>query len=162
MRESFAVLDRSNTGNITAADLTHQLNELGLDSSSSSLSTYFPPGTTSLNLSSYLHLLCSDLTGLTDTRELMEAFSAFDVDDSGQIDVQELKDAVMSTMPEPGEDGRRLSEREVDMAMEGFIGRRAFRRGAVNNTGGLEKKLVFRYGDFVKGIWGAGGGEDEG
>jgi hypothetical protein len=89
----------------------------------------------------------------------MDAFSTFDADDSGQIDVQELKDALLSTMPEPGEDQRRLSEREIDMVMEGFTGRRAFRRGATSNTAGLgsgDRKPVFRYGDFVKGIWGAG------
>jgi hypothetical protein len=89
----------------------------------------------------------------------MDAFSTFDADDSGQIDVQELKDALLSTMPEPGEDQRRLSEREVDMVMEGFTGRRAFKRGAASNTAGLGsdgRKPVFRYGDFVKSMWGTG------
>jgi Ca2+-binding EF-hand superfamily protein len=159
MRESFAVLDRNNTGAVTPADLTHQLNELGFDSSSAALSQYFPPGTSSINLSSYLHLLSSDLTRLTSSAELMDAFSTFDADDSGQIDVQELKDALLSTMPEPGEDQRRLSEREVDMVMEGFTGRRAFKRGAASNTAGLGsdgRKPVFRYGDFVKSMWGTG------
>lgn len=158
MRESFAVLDRKNAGNITPTDLTHQLNELGFDSSSAALAHYFPPGTSSLNLSSYLHLLSADLTRLTSSSELMDALSTFDADDSGQIDVQELKDALSSTMPEPGEDQRRMSEQEVDMVLEGFTGRRAFRRGAASNTAGLgggDKKPVFRYGDFVKGIWGA-------
>lgn len=90
----------------------------------------------------------------------MEAFSAFDADDSGQIDVGELREALITTLPEAGEEQRRLSEREVDMVMEGFTGRRAFKRGAVANTAGLgtgARKEVFRYGDFVKGIWGAGG-----
>ncbi|KIW08790.1 uncharacterized protein PV09_00724 [Verruconis gallopava] len=159
MRESFAVLDRANTGFITQSDLVHQLNELGLDASPAALSQYFPPGSSSLNLSSYLHLLSADLTRLTSSTELMDAFSTFDVDDSGQIDVQELKEALLSTMPEPGEDQRRLTEREVDMAMEGFTGRRAFKKGAAGNTAGLgagDRRPVFRYGDFVKGIWGVG------
>ena len=157
MRESFAVLDRKNTGSVTPADLTHQLNELGLDSSQAALSQYFPPGTSSLNLSSYLHLLSADLTRLTSSAELLDALSTFDADDSGQIDVQELVEALVSTVPEDGE--RRMTEREVEMVMEGFTGRRAFRRGAASNTAGLggdNRKPVFRYGEFVKGIWGAG------
>jgi len=52
-----------------------------------------------------------------------------------------------------------LSEREVDRAMDGFVGRRMFKRGQMSNNAGLggSKKEVFRYGDFVGGIWGAGG-----
>jgi hypothetical protein len=88
----------------------------------------------------------------------MAAFSAFDEDDSGQIDVGELRDALLSTAPEPGEGGRMLSEREVDRVMDGFVGRRMFKKGAMANNAGLGgKKEVFRYGDFVGGIWGASG-----
>jgi Ca2+-binding EF-hand superfamily protein len=157
MRESFAVLDRSNTGSVTPADLTHQLNELGLDSSSAALSQYFPPGSGSLNLAAYLNLLSSDLARLTSSMELLDALATFDADDSGQIDAQELKEALVSTMPD---EGRRLTEQEVDMVMEGFTGRRAFKRGAAANSGGLgagERRPVFRYGEFVRGIWGAEG-----
>jgi len=159
MRESFAVLDHKNHGVITPSDVSQQLAELGLDTSSSSLSTYFPPSQQSINLSSYLNLLCSDLTMLSRQEELLAAFSAFDEDDSGQIDVGELRDAVLSTMPEAGEGGRMLSEREVDRAMEGFVGRRMFKRGQAGNNAGLgnSKKEVFRYGDFVSGIWGGNG-----
>jgi Ca2+-binding EF-hand superfamily protein len=158
MRESFAVLDRQNTGAVRAADVSQQLAELGLDTSSSSLSTYFPSGQNSINLSSYLQLLCGDLTALSRQEELLAAFSAFDEDDSGQIDVGELRDALLSTAPEPGEGGRPLSEREVDRVMDGFVGRRMFKKGQMGNNAGLGgKKEVFRYGDFVSGIWGAGG-----
>ena len=128
-----------------------------MDSSPAALSHYFPPGTTSLNLSSYLHLLSADLTRLTSSAELLDALSTFDADDSGQIDVQELVEALVSTVPEDGE--RRMTEREVEMVMEGFTGRRAFRRGAAGNSAGLGsdgRKPVFRYGEFVKGIWGNG------
>jgi Ca2+-binding EF-hand superfamily protein len=164
MRESFAVLDRSNSGSLTAKDLTDQLNELGMDTSTTALSQYFPPGTSSLNLASYLSLLSSDLTRLSSQTELLDALSTFDTDDSGQIDVQELMDALVSTVPEEGE--RRMTEKEVDMCFDGFTGRRAFRKGAAGNTGGLgsnDRRPVFRYGEFVNGIWGvqAGGGEAE-
>ncbi|KAF2435504.1 hypothetical protein EJ08DRAFT_729989 [Tothia fuscella] len=160
MRESFAVLDRNNTGSINPADVAQQLSELGLDSSSTALSSYFPPSNPqNINLASYLSLLSSDLANLSRQEELMAAFSAFDEDDSGQIDVGELREAVLSTMPEPGSGDRQLSEREVDRVMEGFVGRRAFKRGGVGNSSGLggNKKDVFRYGDFVAGIWGGNG-----
>jgi Ca2+-binding EF-hand superfamily protein len=164
MRESFAVLDRSNSGAITPADVAQQLSELGLDSSSSALSSYFPPGNSqSINLATYLNNLSSDLATLTRQDELMAAFSAFDEDDSGQVDIDELRDAVMHTMPEPGSGDRQLSESEVDRVMQGFVGRRAFKKGQVSNSGGLgNKKDVFRYGDFVAGIWGGSGQSQKG
>ncbi|KAE9964009.1 hypothetical protein BLS_008732 [Venturia inaequalis] len=158
MRESFAVLDRANSGVVTASDVSQQLAELGLDTSSKALSQFFPPGQPSINLSSYLNLLCSDLTALSRQEELMAAFSAFDEDDSGQIDVGDLRDALLSTAPEPGEGSRMLSESEVDRVMDGFVGRRMFKKGTMGNNSGLGgKKEVFRYGDFVGGIWGAAG-----
>ncbi|TID26291.1 hypothetical protein E2P81_ATG00766 [Venturia nashicola] len=158
MRESFAVLDHANSGAVTASDVSQQLAELGLDTSANALSQYFPSQQPSINLSSYLNLLCSDLTALSRQEELMAAFSAFDEDDSGQIDVGDLRDALLSTAPEPGEGGRMLSEREVDRVMDGFVGRRMFKKGAMGNNSGLGgKKEVFRYGDFVGGIWGAAG-----
>lgn len=88
----------------------------------------------------------------------MAAFAAFDEDDSGQIDVGELRDALLSTLPEPGESGKMLSEREVDRVMDGFVGRRILKKGAMGNNSGLGgRKEVFRYGDFVGGIWGPAG-----
>jgi Ca2+-binding EF-hand superfamily protein len=153
MRESFSVLDRSNNGQITPADVSTALSELGLDSSSSTLSTYFPPGTPSLNLGAYLNLLARDLADLSRQDELMAAFSAFDDDDSGQVDVAELRDAVLNTAPEGGPP---LSPQQVDAALEGFVGRRVLKKGQVNSGLG-SKKEVFRYGDFVTGIWGGNG-----
>jgi Ca2+-binding EF-hand superfamily protein len=150
MRESFSVLDRSNNGQITPADVATALSELDLDSSASTLSTYFPPGTSSLNLGAYLNLLAGDMAQLSRQDELIAAFSAFDDDDSGQVDVAELRDAVLNTAPEGGPP---LSPQQVDAALEGFVGRRVLKKGQVNSgLGG--KKEVFRYGDFVTGIWG--------
>ena len=153
MRESFSVLDRGNTGQVSKADVSNTLAELGLDNSSGAMSTYFPPGSTSLNLGAYLNLLASDLTRLSRQDELMAAFSAFDNDDSGQIDIGELKDALLNTAPESGSS---LTEREIEEAMEGFVGRRVLKKGQVNSSLG-GKKDVFRYGDFTSTIWGTAG-----
>jgi Ca2+-binding EF-hand superfamily protein len=153
MRESFSVLDRSNSGQITKSDVSTTLSELGLDNSASTMSIYFPSGSSSLNLGAYLNLLSGDLARLSRQDELMAAFSAFDNDDSGQIDIAELKEALMTTAPESGAP---LSEREIEEVMEGFVGRRVLKKGQINsNLGG--KKEVFRYADFTSSIWGTAG-----
>jgi Ca2+-binding EF-hand superfamily protein len=153
MRESFSVLDRSNSGQITKSDVSTTLSELGLDNSASTMSIYFPSGSSSLNLGAYLNLLSGDLARLSRQDELMAAFLAFDNDDSGQIDIAELKEALMTTAPESGAP---LSEREIEEVMEGFVGRRVLKKGQINsNLGG--KKEVFRYADFTSSIWGTAG-----
>lgn len=167
MRESFAVLDRSNTGTVTSADVSDTLTQLGLDSSPSSLAAFFPSssgGVSStagggINLATYLNSIASSLAPLSDPNELLAAFSAFDDDDSGQIAVDELRDALLHTAPEAGE--RRLTERDIDAVVDGFSGRRAFSRSQVGKAS-MAKDEVFRYREFVAGINGGGpaaGGE---
>jgi hypothetical protein len=86
---------------------------------------------------------------------MLSAFSAFDEDDSGQIDVKELRDALLHTAPEPGE--KPLTEREIDRVMGGFMGRRAFGK---QQMGGMGKRgEVFRYQEFVGSL--AGGSAEE-
>lgn len=103
------------------------------------------------------------LVALSPQQELVNAFSAFDDDDSGQVDISELKDALLNTAPDAGE--RALTERDVDKALEGFTGRRVFARNAVGITGvkslgGLNSGLanrngdVFRYQEFVGNLTG--------
>lgn len=84
---------------------------------------------------------------------MLSAFSAFDEDDSGQIDVGELRDALLHTAPEQGETA--LTEREIDTVLAGFMGRRAFGK----MSGGVGKRgEVFKYNDFVGSL--AGGSAD--
>lgn len=91
----------------------------------------------------------------------MAAFGAFDVDDSGQIDLAELRDAVLRTAPEAGS-GLRLSDREVDNILAEFTGRRAFGAKGVSGKelGGGGRGEVFRYRDFMATISGASQGAD--
>jgi hypothetical protein len=100
------------------------------------------------------------LAALSPSSELLSAFSAFDEDDSGQVDLAELKDALLHTSPEPGE--KALTEREIDKVMNGFTGRRAFQK---HSGGGMGKRgEVFKYQEFVAGIAGgamAGGKDDK-
>ncbi|RMD40309.1 hypothetical protein DV735_g4798, partial [Chaetothyriales sp. CBS 134920] len=121
LRESFAVLDPNSTGVITASSVAETLQSLGLQENN--LAQFFPAGgPQQLNLPQYLNQLADILVGLSPEQELLNAFSAFDDDDSGQIEVGELKAGLLGTAPEPSE--RALTERDIDRAIDGFTGRR--------------------------------------
>ncbi|KAF1939094.1 hypothetical protein EJ02DRAFT_382422 [Clathrospora elynae] len=157
MRESFSVMDRDDDGHVNSADVADMLSQLGLSATPSQLSTYFN-GAQSINLATYLTTLSDLLGGLSHQNELSAAFEAFDDGDDGQIDLAELKDALLHTAPEPGE--KKLTEREIDMVIEGFSGRRAFGKGGKS----LGRGEVFRYQEFMSSLTGGGAnsGEDGG
>ncbi|KAJ4409514.1 hypothetical protein N0V91_002435 [Didymella pomorum] len=153
MRESFSVMDRDDDGHVNAADVADMLSQLGLSATPSTLAAYFN-GAESINLATYLNTLSDLLGGLSRPNELSAAFEAFDDGDDGQIDLAELKDALLHTAPDAGE--HRLTEREIDMVVEGFSGRRAFGKGGK----GLGRGEVFRYQEFMASLTGGGGGEN--
>jgi Ca2+-binding EF-hand superfamily protein len=153
MRESFSVMDRDDDGHVNAADVADMLSQLGLSATPSTLAAYFN-GAQSINLATYLNTLSDLLGGLSRPNELSAAFEAFDDGDDGQIDLAELKDALLHTAPDAG--GHRLTEREIDMVVEGFSGRRAFGKGGK----GLGRGEVFRYQEFMASLTGGGGGEN--
>lgn len=132
-------------------------NQTGLSSNPSSITAFFPPGTPqTLSLPAFMSSIATLLAALSPSSELLSAFSAFDEDDSGQVDLAELRDALLHTAPEPGE--KALTEREIDKVMNGFTGRRAFQKHA---SGGMGKRgEVFKYQEFVAGI--AGGASADG
>lgn len=162
LRESFSVLDTNSTGSITPASVAETLQSLGL--STNEMSKLFPPGhAQQISLPQYLNSLASALVSLSPQQELLNAFSAFDDDDSGQVDVAELRRALLTTPPEPGE--RALSERDIDEALKGFTGRRILGKTGVGisslrNMGapaGKKNGEVFKYHDFVNNL--SGGSE---
>jgi Ca2+-binding EF-hand superfamily protein len=155
MRESFSVMDRDDDGHVNSADVADMLSQLGLSATPSQLSTYFD-GAQSINLATYLTTLSDLLSHLSHQNELSAAFEAFDDGDDGQIDLSELKDALLHTAPEPGE--HKLTEREIDMVIEGFSGRRAFGKGGK----GLGKGEVFRYQEFMSNLTGGGNNGETG
>lgn len=153
LRESFEVLDPNATGNLNAAALPPVLEQIGLPVDSRTLSSFFPPNKSSqLNLASYLDMICDPLGQLSSPDELAAAFGAFDVDDSGQIDAQELKQALLRTVPEPAEanPGARLAEADVDAILQGFTSRRAFG----SKSASAVKGDVFKWRDFVNSVSG--------
>lgn len=112
--------------------------------------------TETLALPTYLSNLSYLLAPLSSQEELLNAFAAFDERDGGEIDVSELRDAVLHTAPEPGQ--RSLSTREVEQALGGFVGRKAFGKDLKGGTGRGE---VFKYREWVGGVMGAGEGKME-
>ncbi|PNS15279.1 Calmodulin [Sphaceloma murrayae] len=155
MRESFEVLDTTSSNTISRTSLTSILEQLGLDASPSSLNTFFPPsGPSTLSLAQFLDMLTEPMRELSEKEELIAAFAAFDVDDSGQIELGELREAVLRTAPEGGM-GARLSEREVDGILGEFAGRRAFGARGISGKEVGGRGDVFRYRDFMAGINGS-------
>ncbi|KIW92305.1 uncharacterized protein Z519_07289 [Cladophialophora bantiana CBS 173.52] len=159
MRESFSVLDSNSNGTIDASSVAETLQSLGLHESN--LSQFFPPGQPQqMSLPQYLSQLANILVGLSPQQELLNALSAFDDDDSGQIDVAELRAALLSTVPDPGE--RPLTGKDIDRAMEGFTGRRILGKNVIGIAGvrGLKDPApkkggdVFRYQEFVANLTG--------
>lgn len=158
LREAFQVLDRDSDGHVGRDDVADILTQLGLSANSSDISTFFPsPSTQSITLPVYLNSLADNLSALSPSSELISAFSAFDEDDSGQIDLPEFKDALLNTTPDPGVIP--LTAREFDIVTTGFIQRRAFRK---NVGGGLGKRgEVFKYHEFVAGVAGGLNSDDK-
>ncbi|KAJ0109219.1 hypothetical protein J7T55_009550 [Diaporthe amygdali] len=159
LREGFQILDRDSDGAVNREDVADMLNQLGLPSSATDVSRFFPPsGPQTITLATFLNNVASSLAPLSPSAELVSAFSAFDDDDSGQIDLAELRDALLHTAPEAGE--RPLTAAEVDQVLSGFSGKRAF-GGKVKGggAGGFGKRgEVFRYQDFVNSIASGGHG----
>jgi hypothetical protein len=132
----------------------------GLASDSSTISTFFPPKSPqTLTLPAYLSSISTLLASLSPSQELLSAFAAFDEDDSGQVDLSELRDALLNTAPEPGE--RALTEREVDKVLNGFSGRRAFGKGVGSGLSGGKRGEVFKYTEFVSGVSGGAASSEQ-
>lgn len=162
LRESFQVLDRDNDGTITREDVAEMLISLGLDASRATTDAYYPPslGSDAINLPSYLNNIASLLEPFSSREELVNAFSAFDEDDSGQVDLEELKAALLDpALSGAGSDGLKLTAQDIEDSVKGFTARKVFdAKSAKGNahgqwTGG-RRPDVLRYQDFVSNITG--------
>lgn len=167
MREAFSVLDHNNTGTISQSDIDETLASLGITDSSQ----FFPPGAPqTLSLPQYLSQLADILVDISPQQELLNAFSAFDDDDSGQIDVAELRDALLHTAPVAGDRGPTGADIEAVLGgNSGFTGRRLFPRNGVSAGGtkglGATNRInktgnVFRYQEFVGSLTGGAYGNN--
>ncbi|QSZ30527.1 hypothetical protein DSL72_000081 [Monilinia vaccinii-corymbosi] len=160
MREAFQILDRDSDGQVGREDVADMLTQLGLSSNASELASYFPPpNPQTVTLPTFLNSLAGLLSTLSPTPELLDAFSAFDEDDSGQADYAELRDALIHTAPDP--DVKPLTDREVDRILVGFTSRKALSKhtGAM---GGARRQDVFKYQEFVANVVGGSGPDGKG
>ncbi|KAG8428678.1 hypothetical protein J3459_002541 [Metarhizium acridum] len=158
LRDGFQILDRDCDGIVNREDVADMLSQLGLPNSASDVSQFFPPSKSqTIALAAFLNSLAETLCQLSPSAELLSAFSAFDDDDSGQVDWAELRDALLNTAPEPGE--RPLAAAEVERVVNGFTGRRAFNRN-INAQLGAKKGEVFKYNEFVNSIMGSNGASE--
>ncbi|KAI0969199.1 EF-hand [Xylaria arbuscula] len=159
LRDGFQIMDRDSDGAVTREDVADMLSQLGLPANASDISQFFPPGgPQTLTLAAFLNSIATALVALAPPPELLSAFSAFDDDDSGQVDVAELRAALLRTVPEPGE--RAPTAAEVDKIIAGFSGRKAFSK---KSGGGPPQRRgeVFRYQEFVNSIMGGSNGGSE-
>ncbi|TGJ87733.1 hypothetical protein E0Z10_g1048 [Xylaria hypoxylon] len=157
LRDGFQIMDRDSDGAVNREDVADMLTQLGLPANPSDISQFFPPGgPQTLTLAAFLNSIATTLVALSPPSELLSAFSAFDDDDSGQVDVAELRDALLRTVPEPGE--RAVTPSEVEKIIAGFSGRKAFSKSSMAGSGGLGSQRrgeVFRYQEFVNSIMGS-------
>ncbi|KAI1822312.1 EF-hand [Xylaria intraflava] len=164
LRDGFQIMDRDSDGAVNREDLVDMLTQLGLSAKPSDVSQFFPPGgAQTMTLAVFLNSIATPLAELSPASELLSAFSAFDDDDSGQVDVGELRSALLRTPPEPGEHA--LTAAEVDKIIAGFSGRRAFSKSSMAGGGGLggpRRGEVFRYQEFVNSIMGVGNASEPG
>ncbi|EMR66779.1 putative calcium ion binding protein [Eutypa lata UCREL1] len=158
LRDAFQILDRDSDGVVNREDVADMLGQLGLPASPSDLSPFFPPGEPqTMTLAVFLNSIAASLASMSPSAELLSALSAFDDDDSGQVDLVELREALLRTPPEePGQ--APLTPGEVDKIVRDFSGRRAFSKHAVaaTSSGAARRGEVFRYRDFVNSIVGGG------
>lgn len=142
LKESFTLLDKDGDGVISPADLGAMLASLGLDSSPAAIQQHLDSAPSPYNLASYLTHLSQHLSLLSPVPDLLAAFEAFDENDDGTVDVEELKAALTGM-------GERMSPEEVERALKGFSRRRVLKRGGAGGD-------VFRYREFVDLLAGKG------
>ncbi|KAI1313661.1 EF-hand [Xylaria venustula] len=160
LRDGFQIMDRDSDGAVNREDVADMLSQLGLPANAFDISQFFPPGgPQTLTLAAFLNSIATALVALSPPSELLSAFSAFDDDDSGQVDVAELRAALLRTVPEPGE--RAPTAAEVDKIIAGFSGRKAFSKKSGGGGAPQRRGEVFRYQEFVNSIIGSGNGASE-
>lgn len=123
-REAFTLLDKDGDGTIGREDLTAMLISLGSREDDAGLGgkvdEMLGDMPSPLNFAAFLTALSSHLCDITPREELLAAFAAFDEDDSGRVEVDELREALTSM-------GRRMSEDEAAQALHSFSNRRHFK-----------------------------------
>ncbi|KAK9381540.1 uncharacterized protein V2V93DRAFT_367220 [Kockiozyma suomiensis] len=112
IKESFTMLDNDRDGVISREDLEQMLTSLGQMPSSQTLDSMMSTLGSPLQFPVYLTAMSSILAQFASREELVNAFSAFDDDDNGAADVEELREALV---------GSGLKAEEVDACFKPFV-----------------------------------------
>ncbi|KAK7203121.1 hypothetical protein BZA70DRAFT_81957 [Myxozyma melibiosi] len=113
IKESFTMLDSDRDSVISRGDLEQMLTSLGQMPSSKTLDSMMASMPSPLQFPTYLTAMSSILSQFSTREELVTAFSAFDNDDSGAADVDELREALL-------ENGAVKAE-EIDRCFKPFV-----------------------------------------
>ncbi|KAK9458819.1 EF-hand [Lipomyces oligophaga] len=98
IKESFTMLDGDRDGVISRGDLEQMLSSLGQIPSSATIDKMMSNMPTPLQFPTYLTTMSSILARFSNNKEeLIKAFSAFDDDDCGQADAEDLKEALIES-----------------------------------------------------------------
>ncbi|WWC90721.1 uncharacterized protein L201_005658 [Kwoniella dendrophila CBS 6074] len=119
-KEAFTMIDQDGDGRVTESDLKVMLSHLGQTPTPTLLETLLTcrPGnkkglaTEGINFTQFLSMMGEKLIQLDSEKELIDAFSCFDEQDKGQIDIKEIKGWL-------GELGDRMSEDEIEKLFSG-------------------------------------------
>ncbi|CCJ29537.1 unnamed protein product [Pneumocystis jirovecii] len=134
LKESFTLLDKNGNGVIEKEDLQAMLISLGQDSSTSDISYMLSLMPSPLNFAAYLTFFSTHLSAISPREEIIDAFRTFDENNSGKVNLNELKDALMTM-------GSRMSEEQVNNALKRFVsGNYILYRDLVNALAGTEEQ----------------------
>ncbi|KTW27625.1 hypothetical protein T552_02067 [Pneumocystis carinii B80] len=133
-KESFTLLDKDGNGIITKEDLEAMFVSLGQNPTSSDLSYMLSLMPSPLNFATYLTFFSMHLSEISQREDIIKAFQTFDEDNSGKVNLYDLKDALMTM-------GSRMSEQQVDNALKRFVnGNFVQYQDLVDALAGLEDK----------------------
>ena len=144
MRDIFAILDKDGDGVICPSELGSMLyslgrktstsllrdftNRVGLDSSTSALRNMVSHLGGPLEFPAFLTYITRLKSEISSCEDLIRAFTAFDENDSGYINFEDVKNCLMTTGPE------RMSEEQVDVALRNFVEKTGMNKGKVAYT----------------------------
>lgn len=130
-KESFHLLDKDGDGQISHADLSAMLTSLGTPKSDAEISAMLQELPNPLNFAAYFTAMTSLLVDTSSRDELIHALATFDEDETGKINIKELKESLCS-----GKDA--LTEQQVDSIVKPF-----------------SRNGFFNYNSFVESMAGA-------
>lgn len=127
-KEAFSIIDHDSDGFIDKEDLKDMLGSLGQSPSDEYIEDMISEAPGTINFTMFLTLMGEKLSGTDPEHEIMQAFEAFDVMNTGHINADHLRE-LMTTM------GDRFTDEEVDIMFKGAP---------------VDAKNNFNYREFVR------------